>query len=338
MSQERVSMVIPLWRHDHHLDDCINSILNQTHKNLEVIFVDNNATENVLLRISKYLSIKSHVIFRLVKEPIQGIASARQRGVLEAESEYVGFLDSDDLMQPNRLETQIKALKASSKASMAVSLYDFISFDGNKTLKRGWKPKAEMWAERLLGKGADPGTPFYDSHPSTMLFRKKAAVKAGLFDIRFNPFWYEDSEFSLRMHMQGPILLIEQPLALIRETSPDYRKLREGIVDWVRFKNTDLFFQILKNYFDPFDSRFRRSFSEIRARWLLEQSRNYFNSKEGELLGKKMIVRALKEFPFKIKNINYLPFLFLKDKMNSPKPEIPSEFNSEEFVLRKFLF
>ena len=172
MGQEKISIVVPLWRHDRHLDACIDSILSQTHKKLEVIFVDNNASENVLDHVSKFLSMKSDIVFRLVKEPIQGISSARRRGVLESESEYVGFLDSDDLMHPLRLETQLNALKSSPKASMVVSLYDFISFDGDQILKRGWKPKAEIWAERLLGKGEDPGTPFYDSHPSTMLFRK----------------------------------------------------------------------------------------------------------------------------------------------------------------------
>ena len=337
MGQDKISIVVPLWRHDRHLDACIDSIVSQTYKNLEVIFVDNNATDNVLHHVSRFFSMKTDIVFRLVKEPVQGIASARRRGVLEAEAEYVGFLDSDDLMNSDRLAVQLEALKCSPRASMAVSRYDFISFDGSRILKKGWKPKAEMWAERLLGKGEDPGTPFYDSHPSTMLFRRKMALKAGLFDIRFDPFWYEDSEFSLRMHMQGPILLIDKPLALIRETSDDYRKVREGAVDWVRFRNTDLFFQILKNLFNPKDPRFRRSFSEIRARWLLEQSRNYFNSKQGEWLGRKMIVRALKEYPLKIKNINYLPRLIFKNKNDNSKAEIPIEHNSEDFVSNVFL-
>ena len=159
-----------------------------------------------------------------------------------------------------------------------------------------------------------------------------------MFDIRFNPFWYEDSEFSLRMHMHGPILLVDRSLALIRETSGEYRKTREGVVDWVRFKNTDLFFQILKNYFNPKDPRFRRAYSEIRSRWLLEQSKNYFDSRGGSRLGKKMVMRALKEYPFKIKNINYFKFLFSRNIIDNDRPDIPFMYNSEEFVSKTFLF
>lgn len=332
-----VSIVVSLWKQERHIDACVRSILSQTYPHIEVVFVDNNASKKVIEKVTPYLSNKSGSTFRLVHEPVQGIASARSRGVLEAEGEFVAFLDSDDLMVPERIALQVESLQAVSGASMAVCLYDFISPEGDHVLTKGWFPRPEMWARLLLGKGFDPGTPFYDSHPSTMLFSRRTALEVGLFDLRFNPFWYEDSEFSLRMHMKGPIQLVNESLVSIRRTSEEYKKVREGQVDWVRFKNTDLFFQILVNHFDSKDFRFRKCFSKIRSRWLLEQSYVYFLSRGGRRLGMAMLLRSLRENPLNIKSVSsiFQRIIHQGERLNSP--EIPTEYASIEYVNRRFL-
>ena len=327
-----ISVVMPLWKHEKFLKEAIESVLNQSYKNFEIVLVNNNATKNVLDLASEIINLNKSIPIRMVSEEVQGIASARSKGVIESHGDFVSFLDSDDLMYSHRLSEQINAFKENPNASMIVCQYDFVSNDGREILKSGWTPRAEHWANLLLGKGFDPGTPFYDSHPSTMLFSKKSALTAGLFDTRFNPFWYEDSEFSLKMHFLGPIICIDKPLVAIRETSSEYRKTREGVVDWVRFVNTQIFFDVLKKRFTGLLQEDKSLFSRIKSRWLLEQSGAYLNSKSGESLGRRMILLGLKEFPFSIKNINYLSDIFFPHQGSKLGPEIPVQFNSTEFV------
>ena len=327
-----VSIIIPLWKHEKFLKTAIESIFNQNYKNIEIVLVNNNATKNVIDLASEVIHLNKGVPIRIVTEVVQGIASARSRGVIESQGDFVAFLDSDDFMYNNRVSEQVNVFKENPNASMIVCQYDFVSNDGENILKRGWTPRPEPWASLLLGKGFDPGTPFYDSHPSTMLFPRQMALKAGLFDTRFNPFWYEDSEFSLKMHFLGPIICIDKPLVAIRETSSEYRKTREGTVDWVRFVNTQIFFDVLRKRFSLLSQENKNLFSRIKSRWLLEQSRTYFNSKNGEMLGRRMILRGLKEFPFSVKNVNYVSDLLFSHQGNKIGPEIPPEFNSIKFV------
>lgn len=327
-----ISVVMPLWKHEKFLKQAIESVLSQSYKNFEIVLVNNNAADNVIDSASKIMKLYKNIAIRMVAEKVQGIASARSRGVTESHGDYVAFLDSDDLMYKDRLSEQINVFKENQNASMVVCQYDFVSNDGATIIKKGWTPRPELWARLLLGKGFDPGTSFYDSHPSTMLFPKKLALTAGLFDTRFNPFWYEDSEFSLKMHFLGPIICIHKPLVAIRETSSEYRKSREGTVDWVRFVNTQIFFDVLKKRFTSLLQENKSLFSRIRSRWLLEQSSTYFNSKNGESLGRRMILNGLKEFPFSVKNINYLSEIFLPHQGSKSGPEIPIQFNSTEFV------
>lgn len=144
MSYEKglVSVIMPTYKRSDKLTRAIDSVLNQTYTNLELLLVNDNEpedeyTEELKKRVSQYLEDKR---FRLVlqNKHING-AVARNVGIKQAKGEYIAFLDDDDWWQPNKLQEQVEVLKHLDDSWGAVSckftLYDENSMVVGKTKK-----------------------------------------------------------------------------------------------------------------------------------------------------------------------------------------------------------
>jgi glycosyltransferase involved in cell wall biosynthesis len=103
-----ISIVIPNYNYGHFLSEAIESVLNQTYKNIEIIVVDNESTDDSIIIASQYLDL----ITLLVKEH-GGVSSARNLGMSIAKGDYICFLDSDDSWTPEKLEMQLEVAQAS---------------------------------------------------------------------------------------------------------------------------------------------------------------------------------------------------------------------------------
>jgi glycosyltransferase involved in cell wall biosynthesis len=103
-----ISIVIPNFNYGHFLGEAIESVLNQTYKNIEIIVVDNESTDNSVLVASQY----SDSITLLLKEH-GGVSSARNLGMTVAKGDYICFLDSDDTWAPKKLEVQLQVAQES---------------------------------------------------------------------------------------------------------------------------------------------------------------------------------------------------------------------------------
>ena len=98
-----ISVIVPVYNiEDKLLDKCINSIINQTYKNLEIIIVDDGSkkeTENECIRLSS-----TDTRIKLIRENNQGSAIARQNGVINSRGKYICFIDHDDYMDECMIE------------------------------------------------------------------------------------------------------------------------------------------------------------------------------------------------------------------------------------------
>lgn len=104
MSQPLVSVIIPLYNRKHLISRCLKSACEQSYQNLEIIVVDDGSTdhpEDVLKEWEKDTRIK---VFR---KPNGGVSSARNMGIESATGEFVQFLDSDDELLPQAIETLV---------------------------------------------------------------------------------------------------------------------------------------------------------------------------------------------------------------------------------------
>ncbi len=102
-----VSVVIPNYNYARYLPEAIESVLAQTHKNVEVIVVDDGSTDD-----SKAVLASFGDRIRTIFQKNQGVSAARNRGVAESKGDFVAFLDADDAFLPSKLEKQIELFRA----------------------------------------------------------------------------------------------------------------------------------------------------------------------------------------------------------------------------------
>ena len=98
----KVSVIVPVYNVESYLDKCLNSLVNQTLKDLEIIIINDGSTDNSQKIIDKYAKKYKNII-AITKEN-GGVSEARNLGLTKATGEYIGFLDSDDWIEPNMYE------------------------------------------------------------------------------------------------------------------------------------------------------------------------------------------------------------------------------------------
>lgn len=104
-----ISIVMPSYNRQAYLAETIDSILRQTYKDWELIIVDDGSTDDSSFLYDYYTAKDKRI--KVIYTKHQGIAGARNTGIQEAQGEYIAVMDSDDLMHPDRLKKQLKAIK-----------------------------------------------------------------------------------------------------------------------------------------------------------------------------------------------------------------------------------
>ena len=101
-----ISVVVPVYNSEAYLDECILSILNQSHENLELILVDDGSTDSSVEICQQYATFDKRV--KVVCQQNQGAAAARNTGILQCQGIYIGFVDSDDYIDRDMYEVLLK--------------------------------------------------------------------------------------------------------------------------------------------------------------------------------------------------------------------------------------
>ncbi len=103
-----VSIIVPVYNVEDFLEETIVSILNQSYKNYEVIFVNDGSTDNSADIINRYMSSFKSV--KLINQENSGVSIARNVGIDASSGEYIYFFDSDDLLEPTALESCVSLM------------------------------------------------------------------------------------------------------------------------------------------------------------------------------------------------------------------------------------
>lgn len=307
-----VSVVIPFYKEGHRLDQTIQSVLSQTFQDFEMILVDNNATEDTRTVAQSYFRSYPERI-RLIVEPEQGACSARNTGILQARGEFIAFIDGDDLMKPERLQRQHALLSSRPDLVLVSCHHDLLSHDGSKVLKSnrpdfGYGSQNMLeWKEylhRLLRPFHLPHYSSFDLFGATfMFFRKKDAIKVGLFDPVFNPRDLEDFEFCMRMFELGGFCHLPESLQYYRDESPVTRKNKiKDKHTRERMARVQTFMEILRRrYVQPYPDNID-AFRSLTAFHLISFGTHLMQFSKGKRIGKSFIRRALKTNPRDLRN------------------------------------
>ena len=128
MKNQYISIIIPCYNVEKYLDSCLQSIINQTFKNYEIIFVDDCSTDNTYNIIKEYE--KKYDYIKALKNPVNsGAGAARNLGLKEAKYDIISFIDSDDTIESNYHELLLNSM---IKEKSDISVCDiYTRFDEN---------------------------------------------------------------------------------------------------------------------------------------------------------------------------------------------------------------
>lgn len=127
----KVSVIIPLYNVEKYLSQCIDSIINQTYKDIEVILVDDGSTDKSPQICDQYTHVDDRI--KVIHKDNGGQSSARNRGLEIATGDYISFVDSDDWLHPLMYEKLVQA--AGTLGADVVSCYPVFVIDG-KVIER----------------------------------------------------------------------------------------------------------------------------------------------------------------------------------------------------------
>ena len=112
-----VSVIIPVYNVEEYLRECVNSVINQTYKNVEIILIDDGSTDSSGHICDEYLHCDSRI--KVIHKKNGGLSDARNAGLAICTGEYVSFVDSDDTIEHNMLEILLRnALDSHAEISM----------------------------------------------------------------------------------------------------------------------------------------------------------------------------------------------------------------------------
>jgi len=128
MIKALVSIITPLHNSEAFISDTIQSILNQTYTNWELLLIDDYSTDNTVTIVNRFLSKNKNI--RLIKNKTNlGAAISRNKGIMEAKGDFIAFLDADDLWKVTKLEKQITFMQT-SHCAVSFSSYELIDEAG----------------------------------------------------------------------------------------------------------------------------------------------------------------------------------------------------------------
>jgi glycosyltransferase involved in cell wall biosynthesis len=199
----RVSAVVTTYNYARFLPDALDSILAQTHANLEMVVVDDGSTDDTAAVVERYADRG----VRYVRRPHGGAGRARNTGLESTSAPLVAFLDADDTWLPDRVEAGVAHLVRHPELAL-VAAHAFACDEGLRPT--AVVPAATREAGRMLEQLLIDNVVL---NPSSVLIRRTAIEAAGGFsEIPFGEDWDTWIEIAKRF----PIGFIDRPLALVR--------------------------------------------------------------------------------------------------------------------------
>lgn len=128
---EGLTVIVPTYNVEKYLEKCIRSIIAQTYPDLRVIIVDDGSTDNSGLIADEWARKDRRIT--VIHQKNQGLSGARNTGILKAETKYIGFVDSDDYIDPEMYEVLINGMKNSDSRIGLCGVWEELENNMKKT-------------------------------------------------------------------------------------------------------------------------------------------------------------------------------------------------------------
>ena len=169
MSQDLVSIITPCYNSSKYIKDCVNSVLQQTYPNWEMLIVDDCSTDGSDTIIKKFCEQDSRIKYFKTNSPSGSPTLPRNIGIEHAQGKYIAFLDSDDIWLPAKLEEQIKLFN-DDKTAIVYSNYEKISEDGIRNNRVIKAPRQTTYKQLLKENTIGCLTAIYDTQKAGKMY------------------------------------------------------------------------------------------------------------------------------------------------------------------------
>ncbi len=205
-----VTLIVPAYNAGTYLRECVDSILAQTHRNLEVIIVDDGSTDTTAACADSYAKADDRV--RVLHKPNGGLSSARNAGLDMARGGFIGFVDADDALHPRFVEIALHEMARTGADIFSGSLFN------GQTLH--W-PQVKVNTELMTPDEAIERVLYQRGHmrgsACCHLFRHEVVS-----DQRFtHGLWYEDLDYFHRVYERAGIIAHSDTPLYFYRTNPN---------------------------------------------------------------------------------------------------------------------
>ena len=229
----RVSVIIPAYNGDKYIVQAVESVINQTYKNWEIIIIDDGSTDNTQEVLKPYFDQ-----IRYIPQKNQGVAAARNCGIREAKGELIAFLDQDDFFFPDKLAAQVALFDTQTSLGIVNSGWQIVDEKGETIFDvTPWKYLPKLNLETWLV--------YMPLLPSAMMFSKHWLEKVGGFDSQYDS--VDDADLILRLALSGC------EADWLKEVTVAYRQHGQNVSIQRALKQANLSIQLKRNIFNRTD-------------------------------------------------------------------------------------
>jgi len=234
-----VTVGIALYNHEAYIKECIDSVLDQTYDNIEIIVIDDGSKDGSYEVAKAALEGQSKVPFTVYTRPNRGMCNTLNEIVGLTRGEYIAFIGSDDFWHPQKVEKQVAFLEANPDIGLVHS--DSYIVDGMSKVTslfscQGRKNEGNLYEAIIMGTGLI-NTPAH-------LYRTSVYDKIGTYDPAYK---WEDTDFWLRFSKHFLVGYIPEPLNYYRRHGENLSHEDNAL----KFVNEEVIKIYKKNIDDP---------------------------------------------------------------------------------------
>jgi glycosyltransferase involved in cell wall biosynthesis len=198
---QKITVIIPVYNRPAFVQEAIKSVLDQTYSNVELIVVNDGSTDETPSVLHSFADK-----IRIIHQENKGVSAARNTGIKNSDSQWIAFLDSDDIWLPEKLDLQMQFFEKHPDARICQTEEIWIK-DGKRLYpKKKHKKKSGMIFKHCL--------PLCIVSPSAVMSHREMFEMVGTFDESLPA--CEDYDLWLRISCQYPIFLLDKPLIIKR--------------------------------------------------------------------------------------------------------------------------
>lgn len=298
-----VSVIIPIYNADEYIERCLNSVINQTYREIEIIIINDGSTDKSLEIIRKFKKEDERII--ILDKNNTGVSDSRNKGIDIAKGEYITFIDSDDYIEKDMIDILVRSIRENRSDISICGFYhvnDKKYISKTKNSKKNILDKDEFIEEILRER-------FFIASLWGKLFRREL-LKQERLDCNLKI--AEDLEYLLRISLKV------EHISLVNDKLYNYYINSDSATNNAKFEKYNDELNVLESYLETKNEFYNLFLS----RYLRINLNLYFRYRKSDLKNANRCCRIIKDIPMKIGMSRYfdmkmkLKYLIVKFLLN----------------------